>query len=48
MAAGADLFELLGPPSDEQVRRLIVLLRLAPGQRPIPAPKPAEQESDAA
>ena len=30
----ADLFELLGPLSEAQARRLVQLMRLAPGQQP--------------
>jgi len=29
-----DLFELLGPPTEAQVRRLLQIMRLAPDQRP--------------
>lgn len=32
-----DLFELLGPPSDAQVRRLIALMRLSPERQAQPA-----------
>jgi len=45
----ADLFELLGPPSPEQARRLLLLLRLAPAQRQAsPKKKPAEPVAPAA
>jgi hypothetical protein len=42
MAAGVDLFEIFGPPTDEQARRMVVLLRLGPGQR---KPKPTDEKS---
>jgi hypothetical protein len=45
MAGGTDLFELLGPPTEEQARRLVALLRLAPEHR---ASRAAEQDADAA
>lgn len=32
----ADLYQLIGPPSPEQARRLLLLLRLAPAQRAAP------------
>jgi hypothetical protein len=43
------LFELIGPPSEAQARRLVTLLRLAPGQRPVSkSAMPASRaESDA-
>lgn len=41
MDTGADLLALLGPPSPEQARRLIVLLGLMPGQERTAAPTPA-------
>lgn len=37
-----DLYELLGPPTPEQARRLLLLLRLAPGQRVVAKPQPKQ------
>ena len=38
-----DLFELLGPPSDEQVRRILAIFR-DPSMRIKPEPTPAADE----
>lgn len=40
-----DLFELLGPISEAQARRLVQLMRLAPDQR---AQAPAVEDDEAA
>lgn len=42
--AGADLFEIFGVPSDETLRKVIVLLGLKPGQQ---APPQAADEHTA-
>jgi hypothetical protein len=46
--AGIDLFELIGPPSPERARRIVALLRLMPGQRPVEKPQPVERHPKAA
>jgi hypothetical protein len=46
----ADLFELLGPLSEVQARRLVQLMRLGPDQRPqqqVPQDTP-QQDDEAA
>ena len=42
-----DLFELLGPPSDEQVRRILAIFR-DPSMRAKPAPQQAPQDEQPA
>lgn len=46
--AGADLFEIFGVPSDETLRKVIVLLGLKPGQKPAPRPADEQPAADAA